>query len=353
MASNATLETKPSKDGKADKSPKPPDEQFWVRYSPNHEFSLSTLGSVLMHVIIYGAAAFLITSVFWPEDKAKPVQIDTVTEDAGGGGNRNGTGNSAGVAVPTQRTEQVQKPDDMVAQEDPLALKDPKIEQAKINTPRIDVPDKKIRYLPDDKADPINRLRALKNEIAALPTQGREASQGQEGPGEGGGAGSGIGKGTGEGAGNGNKPLSKQERRQLRRVIRYSVGDGDLYRRQLAGLGIVLAVPEMEDGHKVYRVYRDLSHVPPEGKIEDVYALHRSYWVDDNPDTVALLAQALHIRKPEAFLALLPQDLEADMLKKELNYQHVKDENQIKETVFEVVPTRSGYHIVVTSQKLY
>jgi hypothetical protein len=75
--------------------------------------------------------------------------------------------------------------------------------------------------------------------------------------------------------------------------------------------------------------------------------------VDDNPETVGLLARALHIRKPVAFVALLPHDLEANMLKKELDYQHVKDENQIKETVFDVVAKHGRYQIVVTSQKLY
>ncbi|HZU35942.1 MAG TPA: hypothetical protein VFA18_08540, partial [Gemmataceae bacterium] len=82
--------------------------------------------------------------------------------------------------------------------------------------------------------------------------------------------------------------------------------------------------------------------------------IRRTFWEDTNPDTVRLLARALHIRPvPSEFIAFLPPDLEEEMLKKELAYKHVENEQRIKKTVFAVVPTRNGYDVIVESQELY
>ena len=336
---------------KAKKAGAPPDEQFWVRDSPNHEFPISTLASVMLHILFYLAAAFLISSVFWPKDSTDAVPMDEIAlEPSGGGGNVNGVGKGAGDGVlPKERTEQAAR-DSMQTEPDKLVKNDIPLPQPQINTPKLDVPN--VRYVPDKGGDFVARIEALRHEVQETQV-GPVAGKGQGGTGKGGGKGSGNGPGIGDAGGPGNSRLTPTERRLLRRVIHYDVGDGDLYRQELAALHIVLAVRETrQDGSAGFRVYRDLNHVPPTGELEDPSALRRTFWKDDKPETVHLLARALHIRPPEAFYAFLPPELEMEMLKKELAFHHVQ-ESRIKKTVFEVVPTKDGYDIVVKKQELY
>jgi len=149
------------------------------------------------------------------------------------------------------------------------------------------------------------------------------------------------------------KEASRREQRIVRRAIRYDVGDGELYRKELAGLGIILAVPETDaKGNRHYRFYCDLTHLPAKGKIEDPGALRHTFWEDTNPATVRLLARALRISPPSEFIAFLPPRLEEEMLKMELAFKHVKSEELIKKTVFDVVATPGGYKVIVRSQEL-
>jgi hypothetical protein len=48
-----------------------------------------------------------------------------------------------------------------------------------------------------------------------------------------------------------------------------------------------------------------------------------------------------------------PPRLEEEMLKLELAFKHVKSEDLIKKTVFEVVATPGGYKVVVRSPELH
>ncbi|HZU37947.1 MAG TPA: hypothetical protein VFA18_18650, partial [Gemmataceae bacterium] len=233
----------------------PPDERFWVRYSPNHEFPVSTLGSVMLHLLLYGAAAFLISTVFWPKDSTNPVRIDVV-QPGGGGGNLEGVGNGPGNGVlPKDRTEEATK--NNIQTDTPLVKKDDiPLPTPKMNQPQIDLAN--ARVVPPDAGDLIKRMQALRKQIQDTKV-GPVAGAGKGGPGSGGGKGRGTGTGTGDDKGPGSK-LTPIERRLLRRVIKYDVGDGNLYRQELAGLGIILATPETRrDGTRVYRFYRDLN----------------------------------------------------------------------------------------------
>src|SRR5258708_37145254 len=81
----------PQKTGKQPRElPKQPDEQFWQRYSPNHEFPLSTVTSVATHFLIGGVVviiAFYLSQI--RDERDKPLGMDTIS--AGGGRGPPGT----------------------------------------------------------------------------------------------------------------------------------------------------------------------------------------------------------------------------------------------------------------------
>src|SRR5258708_5811594 len=86
----------PQKTGKQPRElPKQPDEQFWQRYSPNHEFPLSTVTSVATHFLIGGLV--IIIAFYWSQmrdERDKPLAMDTIS--AGGGGDPLGTDDGSG-----------------------------------------------------------------------------------------------------------------------------------------------------------------------------------------------------------------------------------------------------------------
>src|SRR5438128_10634027 len=71
----------------AEKPLVPPDEKFWQRYSPRHEFPLATVLSIFAHgcvIGLLGLAYFLITNR--DRDFLKPPTMDAVMVDGMGDG---------------------------------------------------------------------------------------------------------------------------------------------------------------------------------------------------------------------------------------------------------------------------
>src|SRR4051812_18787282 len=74
----------------------PPDEQFWQRYSPHHEFPLSTVTSAALHILVIALlliGGWLLLKLGWT-DPASPVPVDAVA--LGAGNSKAGGGNGAG-----------------------------------------------------------------------------------------------------------------------------------------------------------------------------------------------------------------------------------------------------------------
>ena len=124
----------------------------------------------------------------------------------------------------------------------------------------------------------------------------------------------------------------------------FNTKDGDDYLLQLKSLGAILAY-EGPDGK--YLVIGDLSKRP--AKAEAVALPNRIYWIDDRPDSVKSLANALGIAAPKKFVAFFPENLENDLLRKELAYAG-RNEDAIHETKFNIVPSPTGYTPKVVSQ---
>jgi len=325
----------------------PPDEKFWVHYSPHHEFSLSTVLSLVLHTLGFGLLILCIVKA-WPVSEAMPLERVPI-RIAGGGGDVKGQDDAVpGAKAAPQRHENIsdEKPQVVAADQDKPKTQ---IEQITPRIPRVDLPPDRVLETAD--GDPIARFKSLKEQMLSL---GSPPTKGQGGSGNGGGKGPGSGTGNGGFTGPGDQNISVRERRQLRRTMRFSTQSGDDYRRQLAALGAILAVAEPDkNGKPVYRVFRDLEHVPAAGKIEDIRKLDRIFWTDDDKRSVGSLSQSLQIKVPHAITAFFSKNFEKMLLEKELKYRGVDNEWQIKETVFEVVPAGKSWKVRVASQELY
>src|SRR5947208_1631995 len=97
--------TKPAAKAKKQKD-KPPEEQFWIRYSPHHELPISGLASLAWHV---GAGVLLLVIAFVvARNRDTDMPIETVAFPGGGGagtGTGPGTGSGEGPGEINTRTK--------------------------------------------------------------------------------------------------------------------------------------------------------------------------------------------------------------------------------------------------------
>jgi RNA polymerase sigma factor (sigma-70 family) len=152
-----------------------------------------------------------------------------------------------------------------------------------------------------------------------------------------------------------DRPVEKGRKRILRWQLKFNTKDGKEYASQLEALGAHLAIPV--EGQDKYRVIRDLSKRPATGAVEDLSRVEHIFWLEDNADSVASLAKALGIKPvPKHIVVFLPKYVEDELLRKELAHArkrraNIKEEN-ILETQFEFVQTKTGYDIKVASQHI-
>jgi hypothetical protein len=318
--------------------PKPPEEAFWQRYSPNHEFPLSSATSITVHVL---AIAFMVMSGWllatFGLGGNKMLDLDTIVI-AGGGGSREGEGNAPGDRPPVSGQEDVEK------QETKPGTAVPPTEALK--TPTLDP----LNVSPEDEdsARRINQTSAAVRGLTKLNEDARKKIFNLTGPGKGqGGSGSGGGKDTGKDIGEGKfsgagkSTFNQRQKRVLRWVMKFNTLNGNDYRKQLQGLGAILAFPQPEGG---YRVYRNLN-LPVKGEIEDLSTINRIFWVDEKPESIASLSQAMRLDPPDGpIIAFFPLELEAKLLQLELGYRGKKEED-INETTFKIESRGGGSYV--------
>jgi hypothetical protein len=330
-----------AKAGAAAAKRQPPEEQFWKHYSPHHEFPLSSVTSVGLHILIIvllALAGWVAFKLGWDENK--PPEVSAVVVDAGGGGNPEGVKGGVEGGGPAA-SEDVKEPSD--------PTKPPSVDDVKVP----DVGEADPLTLPQVTDNSGKKLveassQAIKN-LASVDTEARKklfsavGDKGRGGPGTGGGKGTGHGEGVGTGTGEG-KGLSKRQKRVLRWSMTFNTENGDDYARQLAGIkpggGAILAVPV---GGGQYEVLRDLRQRPARGKVEDLATIKSIFWVDDKPDSVSGLAHALQIKVPQYFVAFFPPDLEEELARLERQKAGGGvSEDDIEETRFNVVRSPDG-----------
>jgi hypothetical protein len=322
-----------------------PDEQFWQRYSPHFEAPLSGVGSFTIHVLVIGVLAIMGLLILPLFNKDFGQAMDDVAFDpnltGGGGGDPRGVGDNPGDGASGQSDEQ--NPPDP----------NKKYGEERVPTPNLPIQTGPSQLFPDLKDQDISRLIDLSNQAVESTSRipkttfeemrkGLASGKGKGGSGSSGGEGSGKGKGTGSGEGEGKGQVTNNKRiqRMLRWTMAFNTRDGADYARQLKALGAIIAVESPEDPTKGM-VYRELVNPAP-GQLEDLREIKRIWWIDDKPDSVFALCRALSIQPtPRRIVAFLPVELEDRLLQLELNYKG-RNEEDIKETVFEIRVGASG-----------
>src|SRR5262249_35110115 len=148
------------------------------------------------------------------------------------------------------------------------------------------------------------------------------------------GGGAGTGDGPGVGGGEGANTGSIRAARKLRWTIMFNTVSGYDYLRQLDSLGAILAV-KAPDGE--LKTIRNLMQRPAKLEVEDLQKLNRIFWIDDKPETVEQLVQALGLPfTPPQIIALFPYKFERELLDKELKFRNRK-EAEIQETRFQIL----------------
>jgi hypothetical protein len=336
----------------AETSVKPPDERFWVKYSPHHELPISSLASVAWH--LFGLVLIVLVAFVVSYARNDDMLIETVGLAGGGGGNplgvgqAPGSGSTGGLVDATKPREQLKdaRPTDKTNADAPLTVLPTDIFKGLTDDPEAQREIAKIAERGTDALDQLNKLdKNLRDALAA--------GKGKGGPGSGGGQGKGDGPGDGDGSGIGGK-LSQTAKRRLKWTISFSTSGGIDYLRQLNALGGMLAIavpPENE-----IKFVKNVMNRPVRWEKEDLARLMREriYWIDDKPDSVQQLAMGLGLNfVPERVGAFFPKELENTLLQKELAYQH-KREEQIRETRFQVIMRGlRQYDIIVIHQVLW
>jgi hypothetical protein len=332
--------------GAPGKAPMPPDEQFWVRYSPHHEFPLSSITSIVVHfllLILVFVTIWIAWKLGWTEDThSVPVDVVVVEEVGGGGGKVGGVGGGSGDGGDPPPPEEATEP----KERDPKApvVNLPDFTGDPLELPKLTT-DKGERVVPQG-GEAIQSLAKLDKEVRSKLFIA--AGQGKGGSGSGGGNDTGKDTGTGSGGGAGTGKISRTQQRMLRWTMIFNTEDGRDYARQLSSLGAIVAFQDPEDPNE-YRVIRDLKASPAPSQREDITQIKRIFWVDDKPGSVRSLAGALGVGKPEFFAMFFPSSLEQTLLKKELSYRG-RTEDQIDSTRFKVVRSGDGYEVQVEAQ---
>ncbi len=350
------------KSGKRDASPlTPPDERFWQRYSPHAEFPLSSAGSLVLHLLLFGLlalAAWLGVALFGQTNRQLPVEAVRVV--AGGGGNRNGQDDGPNSGAPVEAGQ----PNENEANAPPDAPP-PKIEvdPAAPQKPKFEEQSGRRIQASDTASNTFENLRKSVGRIRSPSSQ--PSGRGQGGSGSGGGQGSGEGTGIGSGKGNGPPAnLTQREKRALRWSLLFNTIDSADYVAQLQGLGAVLAFPVRESGGDFeYRTVRNLT--PGRAKllnedIRNIQAMVR--WIDDKPRNAIGVMTVLGLPMPKIsqdklhFFACMPERLEQKLLELELAYLKKQNpgrsEDDIFETKFKIKVRNGKYQPEVYEQTL-
>jgi hypothetical protein len=333
----------------------PPEEKFWERYSPHQEMPLSAVSSLALHGLVIGGLIML-AWLGWLGFKkpaaalpVEPVRFAT----GGGGGQKGGEGSGKGVGHGAEAVETETKNDQNQQQPTDPEPPRPKLDPTAVAAiPQDVLKDADIKRLVESGNPNLNIFSRVDKSVVSKLRDGLKPGKGQGGTGEGGGKGGGKGMGEGDGVGEGKSAtLSQREKRMLRWSMIFDTRTGLDYLHQLRSLGAILAIPTGPDG-KTYKIVRDLSGRGPAKLLdEDISSIQRIFWIDDRPESVQAIMQAIHCNlHPTHFVAFMPPALEQELFELEKKYRGLS-EDQIHETKFQVVRGGpNGYRPIVASQ---
>jgi len=342
----------------------PPEDAFWKRYSPHSEFELSAAGSVAAHILAIGLVALIawmaIKLGLTSDDKPLPVETVQFSNIGGGGGEKKTRDEGAAGKDASEEPKERGEPSDDKPATDSKPNPKPPLErptltpdnarniQAEFQDPRVD-------EMLKSATESFTSVAALSKDVREKLRENVNPGGGRGGTGSDGGKDVGKDKGDDKGRGPGKATLNQREKRVLRWAMTFKTQNGIDYAKQLAGLDAILALPEGQQ----FRIIRDLSKRPALGEVEDIANINRIYWVDDKPQSVQSLGQALGWPPGTSyFVAFFPVELEEKLLRLEMDAakrQHAGREvreDDIHETKFDVVNNGARYDVVVRSVTL-
>jgi hypothetical protein len=306
----------------------PPDEKFWQRYSANAEMPLSSLASVVFHMVLFGVLMIGVLDLFRSSDP--PIDLEPIEYgdgiEGGGGGSTIGLGTGP----------QLSKPEDVAQDLKPQT-------KAELLKPDVDPnikADTSPKLADDPDAERMSIIEDIKKKKPAAGMFIKDALEGLTGAGKGGsgyggGEGTGIGTGRGSGVGPGTGPLNRRGKRLLRWSMNFKANSGEEYVRQLNAIGAIIGIP---DRTGKLMIIRNLTERPAQPKYESVRDLNRIWWTDEREGSCREVAEALKLDiLPSQIWAFFPQEIEQQLVKVELDYGRKygrKTEDDIKETEF-------------------
>ena len=299
-------------------------EKFWRRYSPCHELPLSSASSLCVHVLVVSfLLAASLSALARKESHGDELPLAIYPDDSPAS-----TANEApGLLAP--------KNDD-----DPPIVSIPAARSSRQPLPEnLEEPKATVRDFPElNSSQPGRMILDATSAIDALAKIG-ETSEPLLGP-----APADPHAPTTEK----NNPRSppndlRSDKVRPRWQVNFTVADARDHLRQFAGLGAILAFP---DGAGRYHVFRALDRRQA-GKVEDVSKIERIWFIDQNVETVAGIAQLLGMRgQPKMLVAFFPKELEAEMERLEKAHREQK-KAATDRTFFRVVPRDGRYTVVV------
>jgi hypothetical protein len=332
----------------------PPEEKFWVRYSPHHEFPLSSATSFVLHLLGIGLLV-LVAWMVWPTgDKSKQdlPDLDAVAMNVGntdqkGSPEGGGGGGKRGNDLPEEQGDNKKPPSDGGTDKGKdLVLELPQGE------PPVEIKSDKdgSRIISENVPGNLDELAKKVHQQLARRTKVQGTGSRGSGGGKDGGKDTGRDKGKGRGQREGSgTTAAKRAQRQLRwRLVFNQDGNGPDYRDKLKALGAIIVTGD-------YRLGPDgRPAVGPGGQVPLEYKLVRNYnkksdrtirrvedipgifWIDDKTVTVEALARALGVRAPRLFACFFPEEVERELRTKEREKRPDVREEEIYETLFHV-----------------
>jgi hypothetical protein len=328
----------------------PPDEKFWVRYSPHHECILSGLSSITLHALVVGLLflSWFIFTLARTSEEYRPPRMDVVTLPAGG---------EPGGGTPGGPSEGVENVDSVQANK-------AKIPEIKIQPPKTNVLEVAPTTAKDtigEATDPFQGLDAeasklfkTKEEAKKPPRTASKTPSQKRGTGGLGteGTGTGFGPGTGPGTGLGglNGP-TKQQIFAQRWQFNFT-GTPQEHVAKLAAAGVYLGV--FDQTGRFYRV-ADLKRRPARLVPENIYKFKDAVQYR-NTDAASLLGLQVELRlsfTPVMALVLVPRQREEELASVEAAHaqQQGRNPDQIRKTYFDFRPAGNRFVPVVIDQE--